>query len=445
MRAAFVALAIASACVAVGLFYRVAIVVFFLGFTYVQLCDVTNYLNHYYLVSLLALLLATMPLGRAYGLDGWLLRRVGWGNAPASTIPAWCLHLVRFQVGVVYFYAGLAKLNADWLLHAQPLGVWLSARSGLPIIGPLIGAPWMALVMSWAGFLYDTTVPLWLSWRRTRPWAFAAVLVFHAMTWALFPIGMFPFIMVVAATAFFAPDWPRRVLAPLWSRLPRLPRWTQAAPITVATQAPAPTIAGHHLWFAIALSVGALYAGLQVLLPLRCHVYGGNVAWHEQGMRWSWRVMVRQKNGSVTYRVHDPSTGRVQEVSPRKYLDDRQLREFSTQPDLIAQLGRHIAGEQSARTGAPVVVTVDAIASLNGRPARRLIDPEVDLARVEDGFARASWISTAPEEPPVRLRSYSTIAAIPSRPVGMDERRGQRESGETGASCAPACGRRMAP
>ena len=34
----------------------------------------------------------------------------------------------------------------------------------------------------------------------------------HAAVGVLFNIGMFPFIMVVAATAFFEPSWPRRLL-----------------------------------------------------------------------------------------------------------------------------------------------------------------------------------------------------------------------------------------
>jgi hypothetical protein len=382
MRALFVALAAASACIALGLFYRAAIVFFFLGFTYVQLVDATNYLNHYYLVSLLALLLATMPLGRTWGLDGWLRRR------SVDTLPAWCLFALRFQVGVVYCFAGLAKANADWLLHGQPLGIWLSARSGMPVVGSLFAEPLVALVMSWAGFLYDTTVPLWLSLRRTRRLAFAAVIVFHAITWLLFPIGMFPFIMVVAATIFFAPDWPRRLLR-----------------LRPADVVPTPTPAKGRIAFAIALSIGACFGALQILVPLRAHLYGGNVHWHEQGMRLSWRVMVREKNGSVTYLVEDPETGRVREVSPRKYLDDRQLREFSAQPDLIVQLGKHIARDFEGRTGHPVIIKVDAIASLNGRHAQRLVDPDVDLARLEDGLSRASWILPAPSGPPIRLQA----------------------------------------
>ena len=40
-----------------------------------------------------------------------------------------------------------------------------------------------------------------------------------------------------------------------------------------------------------------------------------------------------------------------------------------------------------------VVVTAEAFASLNGSPARRLIDPTVDLGREGDSFAPKRWIA----------------------------------------------------
>src|SRR5690606_34436917 len=96
-------------------------------------------------------------------------------------------------------------------------------------------------------------------------------------------------------------------------------------------------------------------------------LYGGDVSWHEQGMRFSWRVMLREKNASVTYLVTDRARGRTYEVAPRRYLTAWQEREFGTQPDLVLQLAHHVAREESARLGREVEVRVDAVASLNGR------------------------------------------------------------------------------
>lgn len=394
MVALHIVLAALALMVALGLFYRASALLFFLGFTYVELIDVTNYLNHYYLVSLLALLMVFMPLGRVGSLDA---RR-----RPArrlDALPAWTLHLLRFQVGVVYVFAGLAKLGTDWLVHAQPLNLWLTARVDTPVIGSLLDEVWVAYAASWAGFLFDTTIVVWLSWRRTRPFAYAALLGFHFLTHVFFDIGMFPFIMSTAALVFFSPSWPRRWVA-LARRLARRP----ASAAVASTVAPvvAPAMAASRCRRA-ALAVAAGYCALQVLIPLRHHVYRGNVLWDEQGMRWSWKVMVREKHGSVTYRVRFTDSGKELQVSPRRYLDSRQEREMAGQPDLIAQLASRIARDFERRGRGPVEVRADALVSLNGRPAQPMIDPARDLASVDRSLAPADWILPAPVEPPIRL------------------------------------------
>jgi vitamin K-dependent gamma-carboxylase len=376
----YVLLALLAGLIAIGLFYRVSALLFFVAFTYAELIDVTRYLNHYYLASLIALLLAVVPAHRYWSVDAW--------RRPAlrvAHLPAWCTHLLRFQIGVVYVCAGLAKLQTDWLIHAQPLGIWLAARTGTPLIGWVFTLPFAAHLMSWAGFLFDTTIVGWLSWRRSRPFAYAAVVVFHALTGVLFPIGMFPVIMATSALVFFSPSWPRSLLGLAAPSLPE--RVTPRLGVLAK--------AGFVLVFA--------WCTVQLVLPFRHHFYGGDVLWHEQGMRFAWKVMVREKNGSVTYRVRRLGSGREWEVSPRDYLTKAQLHELSTQPDLIVQLAHHVARDYRARGWGDVEVRVDAWASLNGRRRARLIDPDVDLARVQDGLLAKPFILPAPDGAPPRL------------------------------------------
>ena len=367
----FGALAALALMIALGLFYRASCALFFAGFAYVQLMDVTNYLNHYYLIVLLSGLMIFLPLGRTWSLDALLRPEIAREEAPA-----WVLHLLRFQIALVYFNAALAKTGGDWLLEGQPLAIWMAARSETPLIGPLLDEPWTGLVMSWAGFLYDLTIVGFLSMRRTRLFAYLTVLAFHFLTRVFFDIGMFPFIMVVSTTLFFSPEWPRKLLR-------SLPAFKKEA-----TPFPPPP-----KWAVVAL---AAYCLLQVVFPLRHRLYEGDVLWHEQGMRWSWKVMVREKNGSVTFRVKEPDTGREWQVSPREYLTWRQSNEMSAQPDLILQLAHHVADDFRARGLADVEVRADALASLNGRAPERLIDPEIDLARVTDGIGPAAWIRRVP-------------------------------------------------
>ena len=394
-----------AASVALGFCFRVTTLLFVAGFTYLQLIDVTTYLNHYYLASLLGLLLAISPAHRKWSLDAAFR-----SNLRASQIPAAWLYLFRFQVGTVYTFAGIAKAHADWLWHGQPLGIWLAARTDLPWIGQVFTWPAIPTLVSWAGFLFDSTIVWWLLWRKTRVVAFAAVIAFHTMTKLLFPIGMFPFIMVGAALVFLPPDWPTTLLERLSGLmrriLPQWPRLIQSARAAARKSGASNAFPSSEPRFSrTAFALATLYCAIQLVLPLRFMLYGGNVRWHEQGMRFSWRVMVREKNGSITYVVRNPQTNRTWHVSPHRYLTPLQEREISGQPDLILQLAHHIQRDFEARQLGPVEVRVDALVSLNGRRAVRLIDPKADLTKVHDGLAKHAWILPAPADAPPRLHA----------------------------------------
>src|SRR4051812_10618433 len=79
-------------------------------------------------------------------------------GARHATVPFGAVVLVCAQVGVVYVFAGLAKLHTDWLLHGLPLRMWLPAHADLAIIGPWLAEPRVAIALSWAGAAFDLLV-----------------------------------------------------------------------------------------------------------------------------------------------------------------------------------------------------------------------------------------------------------------------------------------------
>lgn len=394
MRALFWLLLVAALATAVGFCFRVSAAVLGSGFVYFQLIDVSNYLNHYYLAALLVWLLCVSPAHRTWSVDAWLARRrarSGGPEPPRFVARGW-LYLFRFQIGLVYTFAGIAKAQSDWLLHGQPLSIWLGASTDLPILGPLFAVPGVPIVLSWCGFLFDTTIACWLLWKKSRPYAFAVVVLFHTLTGFLLPIGMFPLIMITAAMVFFEPDWPRRLYATV-SRRGR------------PNEAPSgfePPSLGRSARFALCL--GLVYCGLQLLLPLRFLAYPGNVLWHEQGMRFSWRVMVRAKGGNTNFIVRNKVTQREWHVSPSAYLTGLQEAEMSSQPDLILQLAHHIRRDFESRGHGPVEVRVDSRVAFNGRRSAPLIDPSRDLTTIRDGLAARDWVLPAPRSRPVHTR-----------------------------------------
>ena len=363
----------AAVLITLGLFTRSALLVFGLGFLGLQLFDKTNYLNHYYLVICLIVPLILSPCGEAISLDVWR------GALPLRVrAPAWNLGLFRFQVGIVYLFAAIAKMGNDWLIHAQPLGIWLSSRGDLPLIGGLLSRPESAFIMSWLGFLYDLLIVVFLYWRRSRSWAYLVVLTFHGITWCLFDIGIFPLLMSVLTPIFFNPDWPQSAL----KRLTTI-RFKDKGRDDSLTLVEEPQSSRHRdltqLFLGWAL---AIWCGFHLLFPLRTFLLEDQVLWSERGMRYSWRVMVREKMGSITYRIRPLSGTREWEVNPRKYVQPRQLSEMSGQPDMIWELAHWIAQDMRAHFGEPVAVYVDALVSLNGRPPQRLINPDLNLIEV---------------------------------------------------------------
>ncbi len=387
----FGGIACAAFLVAIGAFYRLSIIAFWCLFTYAELMDVTTYLNHYYFVSLLALILCFLSPHRAWSVDAWRRPKLR-----SDTLPAWQGWWLRFQVGLLYFYAGLAKLEWDWMLHAQPLNIWLPSHAGLPLLGPFLGQTWVHFAFSWFAFLFDTFIIAFMLWRLTRPYAFAVIVVFHLFTHLFFNIGLFPFIMVLSVLIFFEPDWPRRLF-----RVTGL-GFTRPWPAAVARNTDGRALPLPPLARVFTICVLA-FCAVQFLLPLRHWLYPGTVLWNEQGMRYSWKVMLREKSGALDYRVVD-NNGLTHLVSPHAYLTTEQYREMSSQPDMILRLAHHVRDDFQAKGLGPVQVYADSLVSLNGRPAQRMIDPRVDLAQVEDGLGRANWILPAPTSDPPRLR-----------------------------------------
>ena len=187
--------------VALGYKYRLSIIIFFLSFTYIELMDKTTYLNHYYFISILSFLMIFLPANSYFAIDSKLKGR------EFKKIPKWCTDCIKMLLFIVYFYSGLAKLNSDWLIEAQPLKIWLTSSYDLPIIGStLMQQNWVHYAMSWGGMFYDLFIAFLLLYSRTRIFAFFLVVFFHLFTAILFPIGMFPYIMIVGSLIFFDPE-----------------------------------------------------------------------------------------------------------------------------------------------------------------------------------------------------------------------------------------------
>ena len=212
---------------------------------------------------------------------------------------------------------------------------------------------------------FDLLVVPALCWRRTRPYAWGAIVVFHVVTWRLFPIGVFPWLMIAVSTVFFAPDWP--------STPPRARAAAVTARAAAASSAPR-SCHGHGRDPATTAARSSsrsrvVWVAVQVSLPLRHWVVPGDYRWTNEGYRFAWVVLLTEKGGDVSFRVTEPATGRHWIETAQDLYTPNQWRAMTTEPELIRQAA-HAVAERQADRGREVEVRADAFVALNGRPPR---------------------------------------------------------------------------
>ena len=391
----FILMGAAALFLAIGFHYRAASILYFVLYTYAFLLDKAQYNNHYYLICLLAFLFAATNADRGFSIDA-VRRRL------PSQVPAWQVYLFRLQVCIVFFYAGVAKINADWL-SGEPVRAWLASRSDYFLIGPLLLKEWFVFLYAYAGLLFDLGIGFALLWSRTRGAAFVLLLGFNLLNKWFYDIGIFPY-LAMATFVLFMDGTSIRGLFSRWVRTravggavvrdllgervetganPRKPTpWTE--PLSrlgrFGTGARAVLVSGFVL--------------VQLLAPLRHFAIPGNVAWTEEGHLFSWRMKLRDKRADeIAFHTKDPHSGNITALSTDG-LTRRQKRKMSTRPHMIVQYARHLSEDlrKSGFENAPVYVRTSV--SLNGRDPRPLVDERVDLANVQyRSFVHNGWIT----------------------------------------------------
>lgn len=373
----FMICGLAALMVAAGYQYRLAIITFFLSFTYIELMDKTTYLNHYYFISVLSFLMIFLPAASYFSIDAHRDFKKRF-----QQIPRWCTDSIKLLLGLVYFYAGLAKINSDWLLRAMPLKIWLPSKYDLPLLGNLLQQEWVHYAFSWSGMLYDLSIPFLLLWSRTRFVAFLLVILFHVLTRILFPIGMFPYIMIVCTLVFFSPQVHNRILEKI-SALLRISKikFDNCRKLVF-----------HPLQKKIIVSALSLFFLFQVFFPWRYLFYPEELFWTEEGFRFSWRVMLMEKAGYAHFKIVDGQTGKRFYVDNSDFLTPFQEKQMSYQPDFILEYAHFLAGHFRKDGHQNIEVYVESYVALNGRKSSPYICPDVNLLNFDDSFQHKTFI-----------------------------------------------------
>ncbi len=376
--------------------YKVAAIVLFLCFAYTELIDLTYYLNHYYFVSCVCFLLIFVksqkptnpqkppnPQRGDFNTNFDTDFNTKVGRFFSGNVPNWCILILKLQISFVYIYAGLAKINYDWLFNALPLKIWLPAHDKMPIIGKIFTWQITPYVFSWVGMLYDCFIVFFLINKKTRFFAYLTVIIFHILTGLLFQIGVFPLVMIGATLIFFD-----------WNFLNKNNSYQIDNELLVNTKITVKVVKNLYFSPCAMLGLGAFFL-FQIIFPLRFLCYENNLFWSEEGYRFSWRVMLMEKAGTATFYVKNPLTGKEGIVDNSEFLNSHQEKQMSMQPDMILQFAHFLGNHYQKISKTPNLVPsvrVEAYVTLNGKPSRLLIDPNINLMNEKDTFASKNWI-----------------------------------------------------
>lgn len=383
----FIICALASIGITLGYRYRLSMILFFLSFTYIELMDKTTYLNHYYFISILSFLLIFLPAGARFSLDVYRSKKY------YTHIPRWNIDAIKLLLGIVYFYAGLAKLNSDWLFRAMPLKIWLPSKYDLPFIGEsLMQQEWFHYAISWGGAVYDLTIPFLLLYGKTRLFAFILVLFFHIFTRVLFPIGMFPYIMIISSLIFFDAKLHTTII----NRIRKMLEFIKQSRKPITSHKTYRHTKKPVLWI-----VGFFFV-IQLLMPWRYLAYPGELFWTEEGYRFSWRVMLMEKAGYANFKIVDGKSKTSFYVDNTDFLTASQEKQMSFQPDFILEYAHYLGDHFSGQGHKNVEVYVESFVALNGRLSEPYIDPKVDLYREKESFQHKKWI--LPFTNPIKIK-----------------------------------------
>lgn len=359
--------------IALGYRYRFASLGFALMWTAVYLMQKTSYNNHYYLLMLLAYIMAFLPAHRDASLDARL-----HPSLRTHSMHNWVRWTIILQLFVVYTYAALAKLYVGWL-DSSFIGLLMRSKADYWLIGELLQQDWVHRAIVAFGILFDLLIVPAMLWKPSRKWAFGLAIFFHLFNSVVFQIGIFPYLSLAFLVFFFEPATIRKI-------------FLKTKKVEIEPVGPIP--ANKNL----ILGVLGIYFVFQILLPLRHLAIKGDVLWTEEGHRMAWRMMLRSRSGTIGYRLVDKDNGKVTHIDLKDYLTPKQRGRVAAYPDFAWQFAQHLKAEY-ARKGENVQVFVNNRVKINQGDFHQFIDPEVDLGAVPwKHFSTNAWILPAPWE-----------------------------------------------
>lgn len=367
MYAYYLIMGVFGLLIMIGYKYRFSTIMFAILWTATYLMQKSSYNNHYYLLVLLSWIMATLPANTYLSVD---VKHNP--DLEQNSMPQWCRFILILQMFIVYTYGAIAKIYPDWL-DTTFMEIIMKSKQHYFLIGDLLQEKSIHYFLAYGGILFDGLVIPLLLWKPTRKLAFLASIFFHLFNSIVFQVGVFPYLSLGFTVFFFEAKTIQKIFLKKKSffneNYINTPRFSK-----------------------LFITLFSVYFMIQVAMPLRHWFIQDNVLWTEEGHRLSWRMMLRAKIGSVKFKVINKQTQAKTPVNLNHLLSRKQKQAIAKKPDMIWQMAQRLK-QIYANNNQDVSVFVDCFVSVNGRPYRQLINPNVDLTELEwDSFKHSQWI-----------------------------------------------------
>ena len=434
MVAIIVVMGICGILVASGIFYRLSSLLIFTIFTYIFLIEKARYENHLYLICLISFIMIFIPAGKHLTFPSIFTTK----SSNPVTLPNWPLFLLRTQIGVVYIFAGIAKLNMDWVTRAQPIKQWMVNYKGPDVIENLATSSITPWIMTYGAILIDLfAVPL-LCYRKTRVFTYLILVVYHLFNAHLFGIGIFPFLMILSTALFFDNQWVKRLMNDIkslnYKKISFLIIGTGIGyilgsflhikgehPIEIAGAIGIAIFAANidepfklqnhsaftslndspktsnsttrNLRTTIVTYLIIIWISIQLLIPMRHLMIPGNVNWTNEEHYFSWRMKLNNKESEGTFTITNKISQLSWNLDPRLFLTELQYETMMTRPNLILQFTKYVEHHLNNNGYSNISIKSNINMSLNGKPYKPLIDKNMDLTKVSSKWlTHSEWI-----------------------------------------------------
>ncbi|XP_063218903.1 vitamin K-dependent gamma-carboxylase isoform X2 [Bacillus rossius redtenbacheri] len=404
-----------------GIFYKLSCIAFIIPYGYIFLLDKCAWNNHSYLYGVTAVLLLGTGANHYCSLDIFF-GKVKWN----THVPLWNYAILRFQFFILYFFAGLKKMDQDWLdgySMANLSNHWLFEPLKLFMTSEQIDY-W---IIHQTGFLLDITVGFLLFVDKTRPYAIFICSMFHVINSRLFSIGMFPYVCLVTLPLFCHADWPRRInIFTHHEETTKLPPKQcfcetcaclghqlvkNAMPCDVSGEVISQrkiTKSSCVTWKQTIVTALLLsHMGFQTFLPFSHFVTKGLNNWTNGLYGYSWDMMVHSWDTVlVVVKIVDNNTGKEYFIDSTEWVHSDK---WTKHADMVKQYAKCVKNniiqdkeienynngfiKNGVLMSINISVYIDVWSSLNGRIHQRMFDPRVDLLKAEWSlFNSVSWL-----------------------------------------------------